>query len=297
MTRRPPRTHRWPLVGVAVLLASLAASALAQTGPDCRLDSPAAVTLERYRPDSAPTASAWTLRVRSTRGCVARLQIEGLSEPGRLLLAGPAATGDRLALSISGQPSGTEPVAAAPVDAASITVGTQQDQTLRLWLRPEPGQWLAAGNWQHTVLARLIDAQGRTLDTREVRISAQVDATVRAQFSDTAGGSQLARLDFGLLQQGARRSTTLDVQANTPHSVVLESAQRGHLTNARAPQSPAIAWTLRINGQTVGLATAARLPFAAGGRQRHVLEAEIGSVERVLAGEYRDELQITITAQ
>lgn len=286
----------WRRMLAAAALCGLGAAVLAQTGQDCRLDSPSTVHVDRYRPDSAPVATAWTLRVRSTRSCAGRLQIEGLSEPGRLQLSASTGAADNLLLSLSAQPGGTEPVAAAPLDAATVLVGAQQDQVLRWWLRPDPGQWLAAGLWQQTLIARLVDEQGRTLDAREVRISIPVDATVRAQFAD-AGGSRVARLDFGQLQQGARRATTLEVQANTAHSVTLESTQKGKLTNARAPQSPPIDWTLRLNGQAVGLAAPARLPFLGAGRQRHVLDAEIGSIERVLAGEYRDELQITITAQ
>jgi hypothetical protein len=39
------------------------------------------------------------------------------------------------------------------------------------------------------------------------------------------------------------------------------------------------------------------LPFLARGRIRYQFDAQIGAVERVLAGDYADDLLITITAQ
>lgn len=267
---------------------------------DCVIDSPPAVVLPFYDPTAAPAAVAWQIKLRGIRGCEARLQIENLDTPGRIALEG-GSSGERLQTSLSTQATGGTPVPPAPAEIGTFRLAAGQETTLVLWLRADATQWTGAGLYQRPLVVRIVRAGGETLDLRETRIVSDVRATARARFgtlSDTgSGGSSVARLDFGELQQGAQRSATLEVLANTAHTLSLASTGRARLVNRQNPAS-SIAWNLRINGQPVALASGNTvLPFQARGRIRYQFEAQIGAIERVLAGDYADDLLITITAQ
>jgi hypothetical protein len=280
-----------------LLAASWQTPALAQ---DCVIDSPAMVALPSYDPTSPAAAVAWQIKLRGVRGCQAHLQIENLDTPGRLNLAG-GSSGERLQTSLLTQASGGSPVPPAPSEVGVFKLAAGQETTVLLWLRADAIQWVGAGLYQQVLGVRITRPNGATLDYRETRIVNDVRATARARFgaiSDSgSGGSSVARLDFGELQQGAQRGATLEVLANTAHTLSLASSGRGRLTNRQNPSS-SIAWNLRINGQPVPLASGnAVLPFLARGRIRYQFDAQIGAIERVLAGDYADDLLITITAQ
>lgn len=267
---------------------------------DCVIDSPAAVTLPFYDPTSAPAALAWQIKLRGIRGCEAHLQIENIDAPGRIALVG-GSSGESLQTSLFTQASGGAPVPPTPSEIATFKLAAGQESTVLLWLRAESTQWVSAGLYQRALGVRIVRANGETLDYRESRIVNDVRATARARFgavSDSgSGGSNVARLDFGELQQGAQRSATLEVLANTAHTLSLASTGRGRLVNRQNPSS-SIDWSLRINGQPVALASGNTvLPFLARGRIRYQFDAQIGTVEKVLAGDYADDLLITITAQ
>jgi hypothetical protein len=267
---------------------------------DCVIDSPTTVALPFYDPTAATAAVAWQIKLRGIRGCNARLQIENLDTPGRLALAG-ASSGERLQTSLLTQPNGGIPVPPAPSEVGTFKLAAGQETTLVLWLRADATQWIGAGLYQRTLGLRLTKASGETLDYREALMVSSVKATARARFgaiSDSgSGGSSVARLDFGELQQGAQRSATLEVLANTAHTLSLTSTGRGRLVN-RQNSSSSMAWSLRINGQPVAMASGNTvLPFEARGRIRYQFDAQIGAIERVLAGDYADDLLITITAQ
>ena len=267
---------------------------------DCVIETPESLSLPTYDPTSAPAATAWQIKVRSFRGCNVRLQIENLDAPGRLVLArGGSQQG--MQLSLQSQAYGGIPVQPAPAEAGGFKLGTGQEATLILWLRADATQWIDAGAYAQTLAVRLVRANGATADYRETRVVGQVRPTARASFgaisNNSQAGSSVARLDFGELQTGAQRSTSLEVLANTEHTLTIASSAGGRLVNRQNPSS-SIAWRLRINGQPVALAAGTMaLPFQARGRIQYQLEAQIGSVERVLAGEYADDVLITITAQ
>ena len=280
-----------------LLMAALQGHAGAQ---DCVIDSPASVSLPFYDPTAAPSAVAWQIKLRGIRGCEAHLQIENLDAPGRLALLG-GSSGEGLQTSLFTQASGGAPVEPAPSEVASFRLAGGQETTVLLWLRADATQWVGAGLYQCALGVRIVRASGETLDYRETRIVSDVRATARARFgaisSSGSGSSSVARLDFGELQQGAQRSATLEVLANTAHTLSLASTGRSRLVNRQNPSS-GIGWSLRINGQPVALGSGQTvLPFLEKGRIRYQFDAQIGAVERVLAGDYADDLLITITAQ
>lgn len=302
-SRRAMR-DRWPdsprsmsFLVWALLLAWMAGWSGSAQAQDCIVDSPSALVLPTYDPTKAPPPVAWQLKLRSVRGCEAHLQISNIDATGRVSLAG-GSRGEQLQMSLSTQASGGTPLPPAPADFAVLKLGPGQETTLLLWLQIDASQWVGAGLYQRTLGLRLLGATGQTLDTRETRLVSEVLATAKAQFSSISGsGGRTARLDFGELRQGAQRSATLEVLANTAHTLSIASTGRSRLVNRQNPSS-SITWSLRVNGQPASLETGStKLPFFSQGRIRYVFEAQIGQIERVLAGDYADDLLITITAQ
>jgi spore coat protein U-like protein len=266
---------------------------------DCVIESPPSLSLPSYEPTGTPAAVAWQVKLRGLRGCDARLSIDRLDAMGRLSLQHEASAA-RLLGSLTTLPTGGSPVPAAPMDALAISLAPGQEKTLVFWLRADAKQWVAAGAYRQNLRLSLAKPTGETMDERDVALSSTVRATARLAFgpgSAGSGASSLARLDFGELRQAAIRSTTLEVLANTAHTLSLSSAGRGRLVNRLHPSS-SIPWDLRINGQAIGLTSGqAVLPLNVQGQALHRLEAQIGAIEKVLAGEYADDVLITVTAQ
>lgn len=290
--------RQWGRSAILCALWGLAWSSVAWA-QDCVLESPPSVSLPFYDPTEATGAVAWPIKVRGLRGCEARLQIENLDSNGRLSLLSTASA-DRLLANIATQPQGGSPVPAAPSDATTLTLAPGQEKTLLFWIKADAKQWVSVGPYQQAFRLRLLRATGETLDDRETLVLASVRASARISFgagSTGAGqGAGVARLDFGELRQGARRSTSLEVLSNTAHSLSLASSGRGQLVNRGHPSS--IPWTLVINGQAVSLTQGqAALPLTARGQVLYRIDASIGAIEQVLAGEYADDLLITVTAQ
>jgi len=271
-----------------LLLAGAAGPALA-----CTLMPPGRWALRAYDP-SAITAVAQplTVRVLGDKGCQASLQVQWQGVAGDLFLSGPGSESLRLLLTTDA--AGTQPLPAAPQDAGSVSLDKGRDTTLYLWARPHTAQWLAPGIYEGSLRLRLVGADG-TLDERELTVSTPVLAAVRAAFAGSNG--KMARLDFGELSQGAQRSAQLDVQANTGHRITLDSTRSGRLVNRQFAQS-AIPYSLRVDGVVLQPGAAnMQISSPSAGLARHRIEVEIGPIERVLAGEYTDDLLITLTAQ
>jgi hypothetical protein len=280
------RLRQWLML--ALWLAAGPGSALA-----CALVVPGKWSLDGYDPAQASgRAESQAVRVQAGKGCQAWLRVEWPGVAGDLPLSGPGATSLRVTLSTDS--AGASPLQPAPQDAAWFKLEAGREALFYLWARPLPGQWIEPGTYSAQLRLSLVGAGG-TLAERELPVSINVKAAVRAGFAGSGG--KLARLDFGELAQGLQRSVGLDVQANTGHRVTLESTQRGRLVNRRFSQS-AISYRLRVAGVPVSAETSgAGLSIASAGQARHRIEVEIGPVEKVLAGDYEDDLLITITAQ
>lgn len=267
----------------------------------CLLNVQSAWSLPAYDPQgTSPSTSALSVRVQSaiqTGGCQARLLVEPQRDGQMFALVGPH--GQSLPVDLLQDAAGTQSLALAPQESATIALAAGLsagfEQRLQIWLRPRQGQWLLPGVYQGRVRFWLVDSQGQTRDERQVTLSVQVVARVSAQFSETGG--KHSRLDFGEIQAGAKRQVHLDVQSNAPHSLSLRSAQSGALVNTRHLQER-ITYSVRVNGAPMKLdQSAADWAVSQSGASRHRIDVQIGEVQKVLAGEYRDDLLLTITAQ
>lgn len=277
------------------MCATFMTSVLAQ---ECAIDSPPTVALAAYDPTTNPVVSVWKIRIRAVKACQASLVIENLQSSGRVALKGNYAT-ENLLLEIASQANAGAPVPMAPTAWTGLKLLAGQEIILLIWLRPDASQWISPGFYQQTLAARLLRTNGETIDYRETQITNYIKATANAQFgvSTGTGGSQVARFDFGELQRNASRSATLDVLSNAAHSISISSSGNGRLVN-KQHQNATVPWALRINGQSISLsAGSTALTFTAKGRIQYTLEARIGEIERLLAGDYADDLLITIMAQ
>lgn len=259
----------------------------------CALVVPGSWLLAGYDPALAATRpESLAVKVQAGKGCQAWLRVEWQGVAGELPLNGPGTNNLRVALSTDS--AGSSPLQPAPQDVSLIQLASGRETTVHLWARPLSGQWIEPGTYSGLLRMSLVGALG-TLAERELAVSIPVTAAVRAGFAGSGG--KVARLDFGELAQGLQRSVGLDVQANTGYRLTLESLQRGRLVNRRFSQS-SITYRLRVAGMAVSAeASGAGITIPSGGLARHRLEVEIGPVEKVLAGDYEDELLITITAQ
>ena len=264
----------------------------------CLLDTPNQVALGNYDPSAlAHNATGWNFRVSSQGGCTARIQFDALDATGHLLLQGPDSTG--LTVLMAHDASGSAPVNAAPLDAAMVQVAAGQQVTVSLWALRPAGQWRLPGTYRGAVRVSLLDSGGRAVARRDLAFLTTVSPTVQLHWEGVASGSgnPTARLYFGELVQGATRSASLLVQANSNHTIALQSAQHGQLVNAKYPQS-GLRYALRLDGQPLALGPpASDVRMATPGKVRHEIEVQIGPIERLLAGEYVDSLLVTITAQ
>lgn len=275
------------------LVLSLWLAAGPGTSLACAFVVPGTWSLAGYDPAQASVRSeSQAIRVQAGKGCQAWLRMEWPGAAGDLPLSGPGKTSLRVVLSTD--PGGASLLQPAPQDAGLIQLAESRETSFHLWARPLPGQWIEPGTYSAVLRMSLVGVSG-VLAERELPVSITVRAAVRASFAGSGG--KVARLDFGELAQGLQRSVGLDVQANTGHRLTLESSQRGRLVNKRFSQS-AISYRLRVAGVLVSAeASGAGLSIPSAGQARHRIEVEIGPVEKVLAGDYEDDLLITITAQ
>lgn len=254
--------------------------------------------IQTYDPSAnfrIPTAAV--LRVRAITDCTVRLQIDRLDGLGELRLTGvdPAA----LRVQLSQDASGTAPLQATPFDTASWTLLAGQTVAYSIWISPLPQQWVSAGLYQSPLRFRLLDSNGSTLDQRDWLLSMQAQATAKVSF--TGMGARVARLDFGEISANARRSAGLDVWANSGYQIKLSSQNRGFMQNKQASvagRDSQIPYSVNLAGQNLSLASGdASLQSQGNGNLRYQLDVTLGEVQRLLAGEYADDLLITVIAQ
>jgi hypothetical protein len=264
----------------------------------CILDLPNLVQLGSYDPGaSAQIPAGWSLRVSTPTACAAHIQLDALDDVGRLLLQGPDEASFKVVLTQDA--SGSTSINTAPQDLGVVQIASSQQVTISLWAWRPTGQWLAPGQYRGRVRVSLLDNSGQVLIRRDLDFLSEVSPSVQLYWDNFASGSgsRTARLDFGELVKGAVRRASLVVQANTHHTIALESGQGGQLINSKFPHS-GLNYTLRLNGQPMSLgANPSDIRIANSGKIRHELEVQIGPIERVLAGEYVDSLLVTISAQ
>jgi hypothetical protein len=268
----------------------------------CILEAPSEWTLPDYDPQQfQATVSTKILQVRAQypQTCQAQLMIE--------MQIGQAAQlyGDQnspLNFELSSQANYAAPIALAPIPAAQVQLvpantGISATQAVPLWIRTPPGQWGKAGTYQQRMRISLMDPMGRTLAERMLTLWQPVRPKVSLQFAQT--GSTQTDLDFGQLEQGKTRQADIQVKHNTPYLLQLSSQNSGVLRNTQHLQST-IAYRLQLDGSNVDLNNTLNIRghhHNNNATTQHQLRIEIQDVKRVRAGNYQDNLSLTIQAQ
>ncbi len=267
----------------------------------CTLEAPSEWILPDYDPDQLQASvSTKILQVRAQypQTCHARLLIE-LQNGSLPQLHSPQMSS--LNFELGSQASNAAPLALAPNFAAQIQLtpagtGISAAQVLPLWIRVPSGQWGKADNYQQRMRLSLIDFMGRTITEKLLTIRQPVRPKVSLQFAQT--GSTQADLDFGQLEKGKSRQIEIQVKHNTHYLLQLNSQNTGVLRNPKHPQST-IAYHLQMDGRNIDLQNTLHIlgRYTRSSNTQHQLRVEIQDVERVRAGTYQDNLNLTIQAQ
>lgn len=168
------------------------------------------------------------------------------------------------------------------------------------------GQPAAAGRYDDRLAITLYRLGGKNLrraDGADIRIRLAVEPAIEATVISDAGAGPLASgthvLRLGDLTRGARRDFQLAIRANTEYRLCLESEHRGALRHKSLGARAEIPYALTIDGAPAPLSR----PFELESRHirfdrvRKTLTVVAGPAESALAGDYADNLKITIIAR
>ncbi|GAB4523668.1 MAG: hypothetical protein Tsb0010_07730 [Parvularculaceae bacterium] len=164
----------------------------------------------------------------------------------------------------------------------------------------------AAGRYDDRLSITLYRLDGKSLrraDSADIQIRLSVEPAIEATVISDAGAGPLASgthlLRLGDLTRGARRDFQLAIRANTEYRLRLESEHRGALRHKSLGARAEIPYALAIDGAPAPLGR----PFELESRRirfdriRKTLTVTAGPAESALAGEYSDNLKITIIAR
>jgi len=168
-----------------------------------------------------------------------------------------------------------------------------------------PGQVVAAGTYTDTVTVGVYNAFNSTspITSTPISITTVVVAAAALSIVPTGAGfsaSTSQTLDFGTLATGQAKACDLLVKKNTGATVTFNSANGGVMKAIPTPDTNRIAYIFVANGTTLNLASAANLGLPTGVNStgmRLPINVTIGDISTAAAGNYQDQVTITVTAQ
>ncbi len=170
-----------------------------------------------------------------------------------------------------------------------------------------PSQLVPPGTYtdQITVsIYRTYDDTSAPQDTRTITVTAVVAAAVAlavvpsgSSFSSSASQS----LNFGTLTTGRSLGCDLLVRKNTGCNISFSSRNGGVMKLMSSPETDQVPYTCTVNGSLLNLASPAQISLPSGvslsqDGSRLPVEVTIGSVGGATAGNYQDEITITVIA-
>ncbi len=306
------KRHALALSVVCALLG--ATPALAHNDADecsARLERPPQVTAVFADPLSLPTAvEPFTLRLRdvSDSRCAFRISFEDESGRDGLRRQGGRARLDyRIALDAAGSTIIFD--SEQPNSAFHATGPFGLDGRVTLYLIVDLGSRGREGLYRETIRAKVLaGGERRPVDEADIQFAARVPSHVQAFLSGTpSADGGYALLDLQELTTGETAQAMLRVFATGDFSVSFESEHEGRLAH-EDDEDAYVPYEFSADGETVNL-NAALQQRSRGGTshgnghdedRRSVeipLSVRIGDVTRAPAGEYRDRITITVTAQ
>lgn len=193
-------------------------------------------------------------------------------------------------------------------EVLSGSFGTAAEtQDLSYYIAIAPGQMVPAGSYADSITVRLYEgtlASYTQRDQATFAVDASVDDVLQmcvvscgAPFDPFATSRTMA---FGTMNTGDWREIDLLVRGNVAYEVLFRSDNKGVM--AEAGGKGEVPYTLTLNGAAVdltsGLVTAVTGtgPTPMGGDRYHLL-ATIGSLSAAVAGNYQDNIAITVRAR
>lgn len=168
------------------------------------------------------------------------------------------------------------------------------------------GQPSLAGQFEDRISITLFRAETKRLrraDDLKFRLDLRVEPSIEAVVIADSGSGPLAgavhSVRLGDLSRGARRDFHLSIRANTDFKVRLESENSGALRHRDLGRAAEIPYELAIDGRRARLNRA----FVLDGQEaqsdavRKTLTVEVAPARDALAGDYSDNLKITISAR
>ena len=167
-----------------------------------------------------------------------------------------------------------------------------------------PGQVVAAGTYTNTVIVGIYNAfnSASPMTSTSIRITTVVAASADLSIVPTGSAfssSTSQTLAFGTLASGQVLGCDLLVKKNTSATVTFSSANHGVMKAIPTPDTDQIPYTFVANGTTLSLSSTANLALPTGVNatgMRLPISVTIGNLSGVGAGNYQDQVTITVTA-
>ena len=172
-----------------------------------------------------------------------------------------------------------------------------------------PGQLVPPGTYVDQVTISIYDAYnsvGSPQATRTIRISATVISSAAMSIVPAGGAFSSSRpqytLNFGMLSTGQQQSCDLLVKQNSSCTLYYSSGNRGVLKQVPVPTAEEISYSCLVAGSMLDLSHAGSLSLPSGisaspDGSRYPVNITIGDVGNATAGNYEDQITITVQAQ
>jgi hypothetical protein len=172
-----------------------------------------------------------------------------------------------------------------------------------------PSQLVAPGTYSDQISIRIYSAyndQGAPQATANVTFQAAVAPVAGLCLVPTGSGfnnsSTSQTLDFGNLAEGQSKNCDLLVLKNTSCTVGFTSASQGVLKTTPTSSSDQIPYVCTVNGSALNLAQTASVSLPPGvsptqDGTRLPVNITIGAIGNAAAGNYRDDITVTVTVQ
>jgi spore coat protein U-like protein len=198
--------------------------------------------------------------------------------------------------------------------AQAVTVNAGETVDFDFYFDPDAAQILSPGSYREAVKVRLysglsaLGAKSTPEEEKDLIIEEKdliISATVKESVYLTLAGVNAAKeLDFGTFADGATKDVVLSVRSNTNYDIDLESRFKGHIRNIRNLRSTAsvdnVDYRATIDGSAnlVANGSGSLKDRSASTDIRgaaHTMRITLGDPADKHAGDYEDELTITVT--
>lgn len=168
-----------------------------------------------------------------------------------------------------------------------------------------PNQVVEPGTYTDQIaisVYRSYDDRGAPLDTRLITITVVVVPSASLSIVPTGSGftgTTTQHFNFGIMSEGQSLACDVLVRKNTSCDVMFTSANNGVLRPVAVPGDDFVPYTCTVNGSPISLATPFQMRLPTGPPPsvdgfRLPVRITIGKLDDAAAGDYRDEITVTL---